>query len=164
MTAPVDYSELSTDALLDALESGGYGPHPDLIQAILDRAPEIVPGLLDLLRAEPVAREDNDPQWYRDIHAGLLLCALREPAALPVFGERLRDPDWFERLDWFDVPLPYFYGPLALPMLTDLARDTAAYEEARTTAAGMLASIGVRHLDEQEGCGRGHGVIAPSHE
>jgi hypothetical protein len=147
-----EYEALSVDQLLTGLEISGRGPHLELIHAILGRVPEVVPGLLDMLATEPNENwSDNDPRWYKSIHAGLLLCALREPAALPIFGERLRDPDWFEMLDWFDVPLPDFYGPLAIPMLADLARDAAAYEEARTTAAGMLALIGVRHPDQREG-------------
>ena len=94
MTPSSECDALSVDQLLTGLEISGRGPHLELIEAILDRAPEVVPGLLEMLRAEPDWRwVDDDPRWYRDIHAGLLLCALREPAALSVFGQVLREPD-----------------------------------------------------------------------
>ena len=38
--------------------------------------------------------EDDDPRWFLEIHAGSLLCAYREPAALPVFGRVCSVSSW----------------------------------------------------------------------
>jgi len=50
MTPPSDYDALSVDQMLIGLEISGRGPHLELIQAILGRAPEVVPGLLEPLQ------------------------------------------------------------------------------------------------------------------
>jgi hypothetical protein len=151
MTTSVDYGEFFTDALLDALEVAGQYPHPDLIRVILDRAPEVVPGLLDMLAADPDEDWPNDdPRWYRDAHAGLLLCALREPAALPIFDRLLRAQERDGLSEWYGIALPWSYGPLAVPMLVGLAQDAGAAEDARFAALDMLAFIGVHHSEQRE--------------
>jgi hypothetical protein len=119
-----DYHSLSADELLAALETAGRGPEPDLIRACLERREELTPGLLDMLAegADP-DWDGEDPRVFRDVHAGLLLCAFREPAALPVFDQVFRDPDRESLLEWFDQELPAAYGPAAVPMLMDLMND-----------------------------------------
>jgi hypothetical protein len=151
MTASVDYGELSTNALLDALEVAGADAHPDLIRALLDRAPEVVPGLLDMLAKDPdEGWPDDDPRWYRDAHAGLLLCALREPAALPIFARLLHAYERDGLSEWYGIALPWYYGPLAVPMLVDLAQNAGTPEDARFAALDMLSLVGVHHPDQRE--------------
>jgi ribosomal protein L7/L12 len=148
---PVDYGSLSTGELLAALETAGRGPEPDLIRACLERREELTPALLDMLAegADP-DWDGGDPRIFRDVHAGLLLCAFREPAALPVFDQVFRDPDREGLLEWFDQDLPAAYGPAAVPMLMDLMNDTSAREDARSSAMGMLTIIAQDHPAERE--------------
>ena len=146
-----DYRSLSADELLAALETAGRGPEPDLIRACLERREELTPGLLDMLAegADP-DWDGEDPRVFRDIHAGLLLCAFREPAALPIFDQVFRDPDRESLLEWFEQELPAAYGPAAVPMLMDLMNDASAREDARTSAMGMLALVAQDHPAERE--------------
>jgi ribosomal protein L7/L12 len=146
-----DYHSLSTNELLAALETAGRGPEPALIRACLERREELTPGLLDMLAegADP-DWDGEDPRVFRDVHAGLLLCAFREPAALPVFDQVFRDPDRESLLEWFDQDLPAAYGPAAVPMLVDLMNDASAREDARSSAMGMLTIIAQGHPAERE--------------
>jgi hypothetical protein len=119
-----DHHSLSADELLAALDTAGRGPEPDLIRACLERREELTPGLLDMLaEGADLDWNEEDPRVFRDVHAGLLLCAFREPAALPVFDQVFRDPDRESLLEWFDQDLPAAYGPAAVPMLMDLMND-----------------------------------------
>ena len=146
-----DYEVLSVDQLLAELEISGYAAHPELIRALLDRAPEVVPGLLELLAADPdEGWPDDDPRWYRDAHAGLLLCALRETAALPIFARLLRAQERDGLSEWYGIALPWYYGPLAVSTLVGLAQDTGAPDNARFAALDMLSFIGVHHPDQGE--------------
>ncbi|MBN1887935.1 MAG: DUF1186 domain-containing protein [Thermoflexales bacterium] len=145
----MDYQSLSADQLLAALEEVGRAPDLELIQACLARREELVPGLLDMLAASSNdSWEDEDPRWYRVVHAGLLLIAFREPAALPLFAELLRDRDRKELIEWFSSELPA-YGPAAVQMAIDLLDDAGAHGYARSAAAGILTTIAWRHPEER---------------
>jgi ribosomal protein L7/L12 len=146
-----DYHSLSADELLAALETAGRGPEPDLIRACLERREELTPGLLDMLAegADP-DWDEGDPRVFRDVHAGLLLCAFREPDALPVFDQVFRDLERESLLEWFEPELPAAYGPAAVPMLMDLMNDASAREDARTSAMGMLVLVAQDHPAERE--------------
>jgi uncharacterized protein YecA (UPF0149 family) len=148
-----EYGTLSTDELLDTLEHAGRGPDPDLIRACLERCEEITPTLLEMLAEGPEdvwADEDQDPGLYRDIHAGHLLLAFGEEAALPVFGRAFRDKDREYLLDWFESKIPVAYGAAAVPMLVDLLQDTDAYIYPRVAATDMLAYIVQDHPEQRE--------------
>jgi uncharacterized protein YecA (UPF0149 family) len=147
---PVDYHSLSADELLTALEQAGRTPDLDLIRACLERREELTPALLAML-AEGVDEswEPGDPRWYREIHAGLLLIAFREPAALPIFAEIFRDEEREDLHEWFSTELPA-YGPAATQMLLDLLNDDSAYEFARIVSTEMLAAIAWHHPGERE--------------
>jgi hypothetical protein len=143
--AAVDYAAFSAEALLDALEEAGRHPDLGLIQVLLDRRQEVTPGLLDLLAAG--VDEDwaeDDPRWYREIHAGLLLIAFREPAALPLFEEILFDPEREVLLEWFDPALSS-YGPPIVPLLLRAAGDPQAPWHTRNSSVLMLATIALQH-------------------
>ena len=82
MTAP--YDTLSTEALLEALEKAGRTPDRDLLTVCLGWRDDLVPGLLEILRSGVDDEwENDDPRWYREVHAGLLLITFREERALP---------------------------------------------------------------------------------
>ena len=147
----MNYQSISANELLNALEQAGRTPDLELIRACLERREELMPGLLEMLaQEEDEDWEDGDPRWYRSIHAALLLCAFREPAALPIFGQVFRDETRDNMLEWLDIGLPAAYGPAAIPMLLDLMNDKDAYEYPRTSVVGMLALIAQNHPQERE--------------
>ncbi len=146
-----DYRSLSVDELLSALGQAGRTPDLDLIRACLERREELTPALLKALEDGPdLDWDDDDPRWFLEIHAGLLLCAYGEPAALPVFGRVLRDPERENMPEWFTFDLPAAYGPLAIPMLLALVNDEDAHSYARSTAMAMLVVIAQDHSEERE--------------
>ncbi len=141
------YRSLGAVELVAALDRAGRTPGPDLIRACLERRSELTPLLLELLaRPDDPAWEKDDPRAMGPIHAGLLLCELREPAALPVFGALFRRPDALAEgyNEWFDSGL-LLYGPAALPTLAELLNDPAADDFARGDAAITLTSIARQH-------------------
>jgi hypothetical protein len=143
-----DYAALPAEALLDALEGAGRKPPPALLQATLDRGAEVTPRLLEWLEAgSDEAWPDDDPRGYREIHAGHLLIALREPAALPLFAALYRDPEREDALsEWFTGELPA-YGPLLTPTLLSLLEDPGN-EWAWASALDMLGTVGQLHPEE----------------
>lgn len=136
----VNYRELDTQALLNALKTAGRKPKPDLLRACMNRRADLTPGLLEMLAA-PVDTdwEDADPRWYSRIHAGHLLIFFREPKAIPIFMELLRDPENDTLADWFNSALAS-YGPGILPAATALMQDSTA---------DLFARIGMTELLEQ---------------
>ncbi|MFN2128921.1 MAG: DUF1186 domain-containing protein [Anaerolineae bacterium] len=146
-----DYRSLSVDELLAALGQADRTPDLDLIRACLERREELAPAVLQALEDGPDPNwGDDDPRWFLEIHAGLLLCAYREPAALPVFGRVFRDPERDNVLEWFSFDLPAAYGPLAMPMLLALLNDEDAYPYARSTVMAMLVVVAQDHPEERE--------------
>jgi len=147
---PVDYRSLSADGLLAALEQAGRTPDLDLIRVCLERQEELTPGLLKML-AEGGEEdwEPDDPRGYREVHAGLLLIAFREPAALPIFAEIFRDEERENLIEWFSTKLTA-YGPVVTQMAVDLLNDDRAYEFARFVSTEMLAAIALHHPGERE--------------
>ncbi len=151
MKTKTNYRALSANELLLALELADRTPDLELVRACLDRREYLTPGLLSMLAAGPdPAWDDEDPRHFRDIHAGLLLCAFREPAALPIFGQVFRDKAREYMLEWFNQDLPVAYGPSALPTLVELMNDTSTYDYPRYSAMGMLAIIAHNHPEERE--------------
>ena len=148
----VDYRSFSANGLLTALELADRCPDLELIRACLDRREELTSGLLSMLaEGSDPAWGDEDPRHYRDVHAGLLLCAFREMSALPIFGQVFRDEARENVLEWFDQDLPAAYGPSAIPMLIEMMNDTDVYDYPRYSAMGMLATIAHNHPEEREG-------------
>jgi hypothetical protein len=148
---PVDYDAFTDAELLAALEYAGRGPHLNLIHTCLARQETLTPGLLALL--DGGLDEDwprDDPRWYREIHAGQLLCAFREPAALLIFARLLRDETNDMLFEWFEFALPYYYGPLAIPMLIDMLDVQGEYDYPPGSACGMLSYIVLHHPEERE--------------
>ena len=146
-----DYRSLAADELLAALEQADRTVDLDLIRACLERREGLTPALLKALEDGPdLDWEDDDPRWFLEIHAGLLLCAYREPAALPVFGRLLRDPDRDNLPEWFTFDLPTAYGPWAIPMILALMNDDDVYSYARSTAMAMLVVVAQNHPEERE--------------
>jgi hypothetical protein len=147
-----DYESLSNERLLAALEKAGRLPDLNLIRACLDRQEELTPGLLRMLdQGIDDDWPEDDPRWYRAIHAALLLIAFREPAALPIFARilRSRDEGVQDLLEWFGSDLAA-YGPAATQWAIDLLDDPALDSYPFSTLTNILAAIAVQHPSERE--------------
>lgn len=148
------YGSVSPEHLLEALERSGRTPDRALLKACLDRPDELIPGLLEMLESgieqgDAEEWDDEDPRWYRDIHAGLFLIAFREEKALPLFADLLRDEGRENLLEWFERAFVH-YGPLAVDMLIDLLKDRNAFLWGRIFAAVRLSRIALLHPDVRD--------------
>ncbi|MGI9175425.1 MAG: hypothetical protein ACR2GR_08935 [Rhodothermales bacterium] len=145
----MNYAAATADELLHALEHAGRYPDPDLIRACLNRPEEVTPGLLVLfhnaLKSDGYLEwDDDDPRHYREIHAGLLLIHLREPAALDGFRAYFSEEEHENLLEWFESDMP-LYGPAAVPMMQALLEDPAAWVWGRIAAEEILGTIAEQH-------------------
>jgi hypothetical protein len=146
-----EYQTYTTEELLAAIETAGRTPDLDLIHTILDRQADVTPGLLymfhDALNDD--WEDEDDPRWYRLVHAGMLLLAFREEAALPVFHDLyLWHTDW---LEWFETD-PYYFGPAAIDTFARVAQtDTGPeWHFGRALATGVLGQIGLHFPEAKE--------------
>ena len=141
----MNYATASADELLHALEHAGRHPDPDLIRACLDRGEEVTPGLLALFHklfetSEYLDWDEGDPRYYREIHAGLLLIHLREPAALDGFHGYLAEEEHENLLEWFEPELP-LYGPAAVPTMRKLLESDYTWGWGKIAAEEILGTI-----------------------
>jgi hypothetical protein len=145
--------EMSVAEVLAALEVAGRNPDLDLIRRCLEEREALTPAFLHWLEqagSEDEEEWDNDdPRWYRAIHAGLLLIAYREAAALPLFGRIFRDPEQETLIEWFGEEIPA-YGPVATDWAIDLAQDRTAYDYARIAATEILLYIAWHYIEEHQ--------------
>ena len=153
-TAEVEQKYTSPEHLLEALEQAGRTPNRALLEACLDRRDDLIPGLLKVLEAgiEQGYDEDwdeDDPRWYREVHAGLFLIAFREEKALPRFAEIFRDEECENLWDWFSTSFQH-YGPLAVEMLIDLVKDRHADVWSRISAVEKLKDIALVHPETRD--------------
>ena len=145
-----NYRSLSADQLLAELEQAGRTPDLDLVRACLERREELTPSLLDMLAGGVDESWDaDDPRWFREVHAGLLLIAFREPAALPIFAEIHRDEERENLIEWFGMELPA-YGPALTPMAIELLDDPSAHTYARISSTELLTTVALHHPRERE--------------
>jgi hypothetical protein len=140
----VSYTTLADDELIEALWTAGRKPERELIQACLERRESLTPILLGLVLDDGDEEwDEDDPRWYIGVHAGRLLIAFRELAAIPIFLEVLNDR-WYENLsEWFSLDL-HHYGPVIVPFLIDLLTDEDASINSRITAIEILTNTASR--------------------
>lgn len=140
----MDYSKLSDEELLEMLEQAGRTPVKALLTACLARRSSLTPHLLKRLLADNDPDwEDDDPRWFRAVHFGRLLIAFREPAAIPLFMEILREDEWETLAEWFQTDL-HHYGPAILPPLFELLADEDISPINRTNVVEILCAIADR--------------------
>ena len=149
-----EYTSASPEHLLEALEQAGRTPDRALLEACLDRREALIHGLLEMLESgieqgDDEEWDEDDPRWYREVHAGLFLIAFREEKALPLFADIFRDEERDTLLEWFDSALVH-YGPLAVDMLIDVVKDRKARSWGRIVAAGRLMDIARLHPDVRD--------------
>lgn len=140
----MNYDDFTTPELLRTLETAGRLPPLDLIRVCLERQTELTPALLALFR-ESIHddwEDEDDPRWYRAIHAGHLLLAYHEEAALPTFEELYRHSHTL--LDWFETA-PAIYGAPAIPTFRRvLHMDThGEYHYGRGMSAELLRDMAI---------------------
>lgn len=162
----MDYENRTDEALLKALETAGPTPPLKLIRACLERQESLTPGLLAMFQESlgDAWPDGDDPRWYRLVHAGRLLLAYREPAALPIFEDLYTwDGDELDVLEWFETDLAH-YGGTAVPTLLRIAGlDTGEeYHYGRGLACDTLSSIGALHPEAAPAITAGLRAILPS--
>lgn len=138
---PVKMSEKTAGQLIQELSTAGRYPHPDLINEIWERRAETEPLLLALFDEayDDDWADDEDPRWYRLVHAGKFMLSWQNPEALPTFG-RLYQTDE-ERIDWrewFEEDLVH-YGSAVIPYLEPIIRADSG--EAWDYGQGLSISI-----------------------
>ena len=148
------YTSASPEHLLEALEQAGRTPNRALLEACLDRREALIPGLLKVLEAGieqgyDEEWDEDDPRWYREVHAGLFLIAFREEKALPLFADLFRDEECENLWDWFSTSFQH-YGPPAVDMLIDLVKDRNADVWPRISAAEKLKDIALVHPETRD--------------
>ncbi len=155
-TAEVEKNQAYTspEHLLEALEQAGRKPNRVLLEACLDRREALIPGLLKVLKTGieqgyDEQWDEDDPRWYREVHAGLFLIAFREEKALPLFADLFRDEECENLWDWFSPSFQH-YGPLAVDMLIDLVKDRNADVWSRISAAENLKDIALVHPETRD--------------
>jgi len=149
----MNYDAAQPTELLKALEQAGRTPPLDLIRACLQRQEELTPGLLEMFEEGlwDDWDDEDDPRWYRAIHAGYLLIAYRETAALPLF-ESIYLGEWEENLiEWFETD-PSYYGPPAVSTFARvLQHDTGPdYHFGRAMSTEVLAQIALQFPETRD--------------
>lgn len=114
------YDNLTPGQLVHRLGMAGRHPQPELINTIWKRRSDTEPLLLDVFNEaiDDDWADDDDPRWYRFIHAGKFMLAWQNTGALPTFV-RLYSADDERLLDtceWFEEELLH-YGPDIIPHL-----------------------------------------------
>ena len=114
----MNYDELSPEQLINKLNTAGCYPHPDLINTICERRSQTEPLILNLFREAYHDNwpQDDDPRWYRFIHAGKFLLSWQNPEALPIFAQFYSDDEMQDWCEWFEEDL-FHFGPVAIPHL-----------------------------------------------
>ncbi|MFO7681614.1 MAG: DUF1186 domain-containing protein [Chloroflexota bacterium] len=163
----MNYTDITDQALLDSLQTAGRTPPVTLIEECVKRQAALTPALLVMLEHSFADdwEDENDPRWYRGIHAGRLLIAYREEAALPLF-ERLYaslDDEFEGYLEWFELDVAH-YGPTAVsPFTRVLKLDTQGeYHYGRSLACAILSIIALQHPQTREGILQTMRALLPS--
>ncbi len=116
----MNYKDLTPAELMHKLNTAGRYPHSVLVNTIWEQRAETEPLLLAIFNEafDDDWPNDDDPRWYRFVHAGKFLLAWQNTDALPAFA-RLYATDndakqnWCE---WFEEDL-FHFGPPIIPYL-----------------------------------------------
>jgi hypothetical protein len=140
--------KLSIVELIQSLEQAGRYPQPDLIQAIWNRKEETSPLLLEMFREayHDYWPDEEDPRWYRFVHAGSFMMAWRVEEALPIFADLYMDDELQDLCEWYEES-PADYGPVAIPYFARvLQKDSGKqWDYGRGLAGSILAQITLRY-------------------
>jgi len=146
------YSSLSTSALISQMERAGRVPEVPLMMALFERRAEAEALVLALFRESYDDHwPDDDPRWYRFIHAGRLLIAWGTEAALPTFADMYLDDALQDTVEWFEND-PLYFGPPAVPYFLRvlMTADAPGWHYGRSSAASILSQIARRHPETRD--------------
>jgi len=132
----MNHERASATELVDALRKQERHPDLKLIQALLKRGDEIVPGLIEVV--------ERDTGWSQ-IHAALLLCELQARSALPALQRAISAPEGHDLADWLADDALEKFGPVALAALESVAADRAVEWYPRAVACRVMGTIALRH-------------------
>ncbi len=151
LSEPDVFESCSDEEILHRVEYAGRHADLGMIEVALDRREALTPTLLRWLEigSDP-EWDEEDPRWYREIHAAQILAFWKEPAALPIFKAILCDPEREDFFEWFWNVVPAEYKEQALEMVLDVVADPECWETGRNTAVGMLSSIGLYVAETRE--------------
>lgn len=144
----MSFTELTTEQLVEALKTAGLAPDLDLLRACLAREDDLRPPLLEMLATDPYDAYDlpldsEDPRTVADLHAGHLLLAFQEPAALPIFAAIYRNEARENLIEWFNPWLHEFGAAAVAPFLEVMADEDVSWF-GRAAATELLSAIGQR--------------------
>lgn len=151
------FDDLTAQELIKKLSFAGREPHPDLINAIWERREETEPLLLAMFHEsfDDAWPSDDDPRWFRFLHAGKFLLAWQNAAALPTFVRLYSSDDdtilnWCE---WFEEDL-FHYGPEAIPYLAEVLntdiRNPQEWHYGKALAGSTLTKIATYYPETRE--------------
>ena len=142
----MNYDELTAKELLGKLEFAGRYPNPELINTIWERRPEVEPLMLALFGAAygDDWDDEDDPRWYRFVHAGQFLLSWQVIEALPVFADLFMNDALQDLCDWFEEDL-FQFGPAAIPYLQRVVEKDSGGEwhYGRGLSSSTLSRIAV---------------------
>ena len=142
------FTELTTPELVDALYTAGLAPDINLLRACLARKDTIRHYLLEMLATDPYEAYElplgsEDPRTVAGLHAGHLLLAFQEPAALPIFVAIYRDETRKDLVEWFN-PWLHEYGAAAVAPFVEVVADEDVHWYGRAAATELLSAVGRR--------------------
>ena len=150
---PMNYMELTSEKLFEELSYAGRYPQPALIDAICERREETEPLVLDLFREayHDAWLDDEDPRWYRFMHAGKFLLSWRVVEALPTFAELFADDDMQNWVEWYEEDL-FHFGPPAIPHLARVftMESDHKWHYGRALAGSTLTRIATYYPDTRD--------------
>ncbi len=127
----MDTRNSTAEQLIHKLSLAGRYPRPDLIHTIWEQRAETEPLLLTLF-AEAFDDDwpnEEDPRWYRFIHAGKFMLSWQNLDALPTFARLYGSDDELilNGCEWFEEDLHHF-GPPVIPYLDPIVRKDSGNE------------------------------------
>ena len=116
----MNYKDLTPAELMHKLNTAGRYPHSVLVNTIWEQQAKTEPLLLAIFNEafDDDWPNDDDPRWYRFVHAGKFLLAWQNTDAMPMFARLYATDDnakqnWCE---WFEEDL-FHFGPPIIPYL-----------------------------------------------
>ena len=151
---PLKYRNLSASDLIEILGMAGRTPPPDLIDAIWARRSDAEPQLLQIFieAYDDDWENEDDPRWYRFVHAGKFMLAWQNVDALLTFVRLFssHDPAMLDICEWFEEDLSY-YGPVAIPALTQIIGSDSHndWHYGRALAGAILTKIAKQYPESR---------------
>ncbi len=146
----MNYNDLTPVELVHKLNMAGRDPHPGLINAIWDKRAEAEPLVLTVFDEafDDDWPSDDDPRWFRFVHAGKFLLAWQNRDAMPTFARLYATDDdakqnWCE---WFEEDLLHF-GPAIIPHLKPIIgkENDNKWDYGKALSGSILTKIATYH-------------------